>query len=111
VFICETVLLPVVPVAPPPVEFVPPAVGDVEEDLAELNGVEVRKPSAVSFSTEEVLAAVSTEAELLLPEELTEAVDLEVLTDLLELHCNGFPVSWPQGFDASTAKALLTRNA
>jgi hypothetical protein len=111
VFICETVQLPVVPVAPPPVEFVPPAVGDVEEDLAELNGVGVRKPSAVSFSTEEVLAAVSTEAELLLPEELTEAVDLEVLTDLLELHCNGFPVSWPQGFDASTAKALLTRNA
>jgi len=87
---------------------VPPAVGDVEDDLAELNASGFRKPSAVSSSPEEVLV-VSSGAELLFPEEPTGVVDRGALADLLDLHNDAFPVSWPQGFDASTAKAVLLR--
>jgi len=107
-FISETVQPPVALVSTLPEEFVPPAVGDVEEDLAELNGSGFRKPNAESSSPEEVLV-VSSGAEPLFPEELTGVVDLGALADLLELHNDAFPVSWPQGFDASTAKAVLLR--
>jgi len=108
VFISETVQPPVEQVFTLPEEFVPPAVGDVEEDLAELNGCGFRKPSAESSSPEEVLV-VSSGAELPFPEELTGVVDLGALADLLDLHNDAFPVSWPHGLDASTAYALLRR--
>ena len=34
-------------------------------------------------------------------------VDEEALRELLDLHSDGLPVSWPRGFDAITAKAYL----
>ena len=105
-FVDETAQSLPVQVATLSEEFVLPSDVDVDEELAELNSCVSRQPV-----TQRCVASErgSSDLEVLVVEEPLNGVDLGALADLLELHNDAFPVSWPQGFDASTAKAVLLR--
>ena len=105
-FVDETAQSLPVQVATLSEEFVLPADVDVDEELAELNSCVSRQPV-----TQRCVASEqgSSDLEVLVVEEPLNGVDLGALADLLDLHNDSFPVSWPHGLDASTANALLRR--